>query len=311
MLVSVILNCLNGEKFLARSIESVLNQTFDVFEIVFIDNGSSDLSGSIAKSYGPKVNYYRNNITTSLGKARDQGILLSKGDLIAFIDADDKWKLNKIEKQIDLFKNGASFVFSNTEMSGGQGKDFTLFDYSSPNFSDVFNSLLEKDFVTTSSVMFKKETYLKSNQKYNTNLTIECDRDLFLRLVGESEVEYTEDVLVTRYLHNSSTSTRHNASSIKELLYLEDSINKYCKNRVIYNESSLISFNSRLNILKGRHYWQLGDLKKARISFLKSNGKKGYLMFLLSGVYPFKSSLKFLIMTLKYFKFLSNFLRKK
>ena len=310
MLVSVILNCLNGEKFLKRSIESVLNQTFDICEIVFIDNGSSDLSGKIAKSYGPKVSYYRNETTTTLGQARDQGIMLAKGDLIAFIDADDKWKLNKIEKQIDLFKNGASFVFSNTEISEGKGKYFALFDYSSPDVSNVFNSLLEKDFVSTSSVMFKKENYLKSNQKYNTNLTIECDRDLLLRLLGESEVEYTEDVLVTRYLHNSSTSARHNAASIKELLYLEESINKYCKNRVRYNESSLISFNSRLNILKGRHYWQLGDLKNARKSFLKSNGKKGYLMFLLSGIYPFKSSLKFLIMILKYFKFLSNFLRK-
>ena len=311
MLVSVILNCLNGEKFLKRSIESVLNQSIEIFEIVFIDNGSSDLSAKIAKAYGSKISYFRNETTTTLGQARNQGIINSKGDLIAFIDADDKWKLNKIEKQIDLFKNGASFVFSNTEMSGGQGKDFTLFDYSSPNVSNVFNSLLEKDFVSTSSVMFKKETYLKSNQKYNINLTIECDRDLFLRLVGESEVKYTEDVLVTRYLHNSSTSARHNAAAIKELLCLEDSINKYCKNRAIYNESSLITFNSRLNILKGRHYWQLGELKNARICFLKKNKKKGYLLFLLSGVYPFKSSLRFLIVTLKYFKFLSNFLRKK
>ena len=311
MLVSVILNCLNGEKFLKRSIESVLNQTFDIYEIVFIDNGSSDLSGEIAREYGPKISYYRNETTTTLGQARNQGIMLAKGDLIAFIDADDKWKPDKVEKQIRLFENGASFVFSNAEMSGGQGKDFILFDYAPPEIGNVFNSLLEKDFITTSSVMFKKDIYINSNEKYNNNLTIECDRDLFIRFTGGCKVEYTEEVLVTRYLHNSSTSVRHNAASIKELLYLEESIHNFSSNRTDYDASSLGVFNSRLNILKGRHYWQLGDLKNARASFLKSNGKKGYLMFILTYIYPFKSSLRPVILVLRYLKYFSNFLRRK
>jgi glycosyltransferase involved in cell wall biosynthesis len=310
MLVSVILNCLNGEKFLRRSIESVLNQTFDIFEIVFIDNGSSDLSGEIAREFGSIISYYRNETTTTLGKARDQGIMLAKGDLIAFIDADDKWRPDKVEKQIRLFENGASFVFSNAEMSEGQGKSFILFDYAPPEIDNIFNSLLEKDFITTSSVMFIKDIYINSNEKYNNHLTIECDRDLFIRFTGECKFEYTEDVLVTRYLHNSSTSVRHNAASIKELIYLEESINSFISNRTEYYQYSLDVFNSRLNILKGRHYWQRGDLKNARASFLKSGEKKGFLMFILTYIYPFKSSLKPIILILRYLKFFIKLIEK-
>jgi len=311
MLISVVLNCLNGERFLKRSIESVLKQTFDVYEIVFIDNGSSDLSGAIAKEYGSIISYFRNEKTTSLGQARNQGIMLAKGDFIAFIDADDEWRSDKIEKQTKLFNDDVSFVFSNAEISEGLGKNFLLFDYAVPRFDNIFNSLLAKDFISTSSVMFKKDAYLNLNQKYSNSLTIECDRDLFIRFAGDCKVKYINEALVIRYLHNSSTSSLHNAASIKELLYLEDSINTYCKSQALVNDFSLFRFNSRLNILKGRHYWQLGDLKKARKSFLKSKGKKGYLMFLLSVMYPFKSNLRPVIMIIKYFKFFSNFLRKK
>tara|TARA_B100000795_G_C22802489_1_gene442688 strand:+ start:2638 stop:3576 length:939 start_codon:yes stop_codon:yes gene_type:complete len=311
MLISVILNCLNGEKFLKRSIESVLNQTFDVFEIVFIDNGSLDLSGEIAKAYGSKISYYRNEVTSPLGQARDQGIMLAKGDLIAFIDADDMWKSDKIENQIKLFGSGASFVFSNAEMSEGQGKKFILFDYAMPRIDYIFNSLLEKDFITTSSVMFKKDLYINSNEKYNKNLTIECDRDLFIRLSDGCNVKYTEDVLVTRYLHNSSTSVRRTAASIKELFYLEDSINNFSRNRAEDCSPSLDIFNSRLNFLKARHYWQLGDLKNTRLSFLKSSRRKINLLLILTYIYPFKSSLRPLLFLLTHLKYLSNFFKRR
>lgn len=312
MLISVVINCLNGENFLRRSIESVLNQTFDIFEIVIIDNASSDSSGYIAKQYGSKISYYRNETTTTLGEARDQGIMLAKGEIIAFIDADDEWKLDKVEKQIKLFDDeDVSFVFCNAEISEGPGKFFLLFNYATPRLNNIFDSLLDKDFISSSSVMFKKNSYVNSKQKYNNNLTMECDRDLFIRFIGECKVKYINEPLVIRYLHDSSTSSLHNAASIKELLCLENSINNYCKNQVLENEFSLFKFNSRLNILKGRHYWQLGDLKKARKSFLKSKGMKGYLMFFFSVIYPFKSNLRFVIMIMKYFKFFSNFLTRK
>lgn len=310
MQVSVILNCLNGEKFLKRSIESVLKQTIGIFEIVFIDNGSSDSSGEIARAYGSKISYYRNDKTCTLGEARDQGIMLAKGDFIAFIDADDEWKEDKIEKLAPLFNENVSFVFSNTEMTEVKESGFKLFDYAEPNIDNLFNSLLEKDFISTSSVIFKKNLYLNFHEKYNKNLTIECDRDLFLRLIGSSKANFTNECLVTRYLHDSSTSALHNAASIKELLILEDSINNFKMSKVEDSSSALKIFNSRLCMNKGRHYWQLGDLKNARKNFKKINGIKGHILFLLTFLYPFKSKLKPIIHIFRFKKFLYNRYRK-
>jgi len=311
MLVSVILNCLNGEKFLKRSIESVLNQSIEIFEIVFIDNGSSDLSAKIAKAYGSKISYFRNETTTTLGQARNQGIINSKGDLIAFIDADDEWKSDKIEKQIKLFKKGASFVFSNAEISFGKAKGFVLFDHSPPEIGNVFNSLLEKDFISTSSVMFKKDLYINSKQKYNVSLTIECDRDLFIRLARVTDYDFIQEALVIRYLHNSSSSSSLNNDSINELFFLEESINNFCNNLNISDLPSLDIFNSKLDLEKGRHYLQIGDLKNARLSFIKSSSNKGNLLLFITYIYPFKNNLKFLILLSRYLKYLTNFLIRK
>lgn len=310
MLISVVLNCFNGEKFLKRSIESVLNQTYDIFEIIFIDNGSTDQSAEIAKSFGPKIIYHKNDKTSTLGSARNQGIMLSKGQFIAFIDADDEWKLDKIEKQIKLFSNDISFIFSNTKMSQEDESFFKLFDFAKVDRRNLFNSLLENDFISTSSVIFKKDLYTSLKEKYNKNLTIECDRDLFIRIAGICELNYTKDCLVTRYLHNTSTSAIHNAASINEFIILEKSINNFCLSHGNDYSASLEIFNSRINILKGRHYWQLGDLKNARVSFSNSLSIKGNLLNFLTFCYPFKSRLSLLIFLMRNYKYLSSFFKK-
>ena len=195
-------------------------------------------------------------------------------------------------------------------MSESNGKSFELFTYAMPNIDNFYNSLLEKDYISTSSVMFKKNLYVNSNEKYNKSLTIECDRDLFLRLTGSSKVNFTNDCLVTRYLHNNSTSSIYNAASIKEFIALEVSINKFNSSKSNISLPSLEVFNSRISLLKGRHYWQLGDLKKARKSFSNAIGGKSLLLFLLTFVYPFKSNLRLIIYIFRHQKILFSKIRE-
>ena len=105
-LVSIILNCFNGEKYLKDALESVLNQTYNNWELVFWDNKSKDGSKKILDLYkSEKLKYYRSNVHTSLYEARNLAIKECKGEFIAFIDADDYWEKDKLEKQIKLFEN--------------------------------------------------------------------------------------------------------------------------------------------------------------------------------------------------------------
>src|SRR5437868_4501867 len=100
-LVSVIMNCLNGEQFLRDAIDSVIAQTYANWEIVFWDNASTDASASIAQSYhDDRIRYFRGDSTVPLGHARNLAIQKSRGTFIAFLDCDDLWLPTKLEKQL-------------------------------------------------------------------------------------------------------------------------------------------------------------------------------------------------------------------
>ena len=95
-LVSVVINCYNGERFLKKAIDSVYAQSYQNWEIIFWDNRSEDKSAEIFKSYNDKrFKYFYAKKHTSLYKARNLAIKESSGELLAFIDTDDLWEKNK------------------------------------------------------------------------------------------------------------------------------------------------------------------------------------------------------------------------
>ncbi len=114
-LVSIIINCFNGEKYLKETLVSVLNQSYKNWEIIFWDNQSIDKSKSIFNSFSDKrFKYFYAEQHTPLYKARNLAIEKSNGELIAFIDTDDLWEKNKLELQVSLFANSKiSLVYSN------------------------------------------------------------------------------------------------------------------------------------------------------------------------------------------------------
>ena len=117
-LISIIMNCYNGEDFLHESIKSILNQTYRNWELIFWDNQSKDKSSEIFKSYkDERLKYFLAKEHTTLYKARNLAIEKSKGDYIAFLDTDDLWEKEKLELQMHLFNNlEVGVVFSNLWM---------------------------------------------------------------------------------------------------------------------------------------------------------------------------------------------------
>ena len=114
-LVSVIMNCYNGEKFLRESIDSVINQSYKNWELIFWDNKSEDTSAEIFNSYKDKrLQYFCAEEHTGLYKARNLAIDKSRGDFISFLDTDDLWDKRKLELQMNCFNDKkVGLVFSN------------------------------------------------------------------------------------------------------------------------------------------------------------------------------------------------------
>ena len=117
-LISIIINCFNGEKYLNEALLSVLNQSYNNWEVIFWNNKSTDSSANIYKSYKDKrFRYFHANEHTTLYKARNLAIEKSRGEFISFLDVDDLWDKRKLELQIHYFKNpDVGVVFSNLWM---------------------------------------------------------------------------------------------------------------------------------------------------------------------------------------------------
>ncbi|MBY0376734.1 glycosyltransferase family 2 protein [Patescibacteria group bacterium] len=111
-LISVIMPVFNTEKYLREAIDSVFGQTYKNIELIAIDDGSIDSSAQILESYGDKIIFLKNTKNTGIANCRNQGILSSHGDLIALMDSDDIWKLDKLELQVAELKENKNIDIS-------------------------------------------------------------------------------------------------------------------------------------------------------------------------------------------------------
>src|SRR5688500_10687859 len=104
-LVSVIIPVYNYDRYLAEAVESVLSQTYQHLEVIVVDDGSTDRSGEVAKSFAGRRLRYCHQIHAGIGPTRNKGVELAQGDFIAFLDADDRWPCAKIERHLRVFES--------------------------------------------------------------------------------------------------------------------------------------------------------------------------------------------------------------
>ena len=106
-LVSIIINCHNASNYLAESINSVIKQKYKNWELIIYDNFSKDKTYSIIKKFlkDKRIKYYKSNSFLNLYHARNLAINKSKGKFVTFLDADDWWTDNKLDKQIRFLAN--------------------------------------------------------------------------------------------------------------------------------------------------------------------------------------------------------------
>jgi glycosyltransferase involved in cell wall biosynthesis len=113
--VSVVIPVYNGERFIRQAIKSVLRQTFQDFEIIVVDDGSTDRTKEIVQSFGSRIIYqYQTNAGADI--AYNNGIAMGSGEYIAFLDHDDVWYPNKLETQVDLLKEHSNVGLTYSEV---------------------------------------------------------------------------------------------------------------------------------------------------------------------------------------------------
>lgn len=194
--VSVVITCYNYGSYLDTSLSSVLQQSVADFEIIIIDDGSSDNTAEIVKPYlqDPRIRYiFQEN--AGQPKAKNRGILESRGDFVAFLDADDVWMPRKLEKQLALFSDTqVGVVYSrrlwiNPDGDETQGNERTL------HRGRILNQMFVDNFICFSSSVVRR-TLLLEVGAFDENLPMGIDYDLWIRLAAICDFDYVDEPLV-------------------------------------------------------------------------------------------------------------------
>jgi len=217
-LVSIIMNCFNGEKYLREAIDSVISQTYENWELIFWDNQSKDKSSEIFKSHKDKrLKYFLANQHTSLYKARNLAIEKSNGDYIAFLDTDDLWEKDKLELQMHFFNNpeiGA--VFTNAWIIKKSIEKKKLHEKKKLPQGYIYNNLIKHFNVGIVTIVIRKKYYEKLNKKFDERFSHIGDFDLFLRLSKICKFHGIQKPLASYRLHGKNLSILNKEKEIEE-----------------------------------------------------------------------------------------------
>lgn len=205
-LVSVIIPNYNYADYLREAIASVLAQTYENIEIIVVDDGSSDNSRATIESYGEKVTgIFQQN--QGVSATRNNGVKASRGEYIAFLDADDVWLPRKIELQMAKFAAvptlGMVHVAVDEVDSDGNVLAKKRNGLDGRRTPDFFMLTIECVYGGGSGIILPRRIFDEAGG-FDTRLSTSADWDLFCRISERYEVAFVEEVLLRYRVHNSN-----------------------------------------------------------------------------------------------------------
>jgi len=277
-LISVIVNCYNGEKFINRCIASILEQTYKNFEIIFWNNKSTDNTLRIIQKFSDiRIKIFNSEIHTNISCARNEAIKRSKGEYISFLDIDDYWDQNKLEHQLKSFTSEEiGFSFTNFWYVNSQKKIETKRMVNLKFENGLINKMIKNYEIVLSTIMVRKKILEKLIKPFNEDYHIIGDFDFSLNLAKITKFYHVKSYLAYRVWHGENESLKKHEITISE-------IEKW----LIKNSSHLNKYNSEILFLKKRIYYN-----KINLNIKKKNLIKAFNVFL-------KASLNFKISYLK------------
>lgn len=211
-MVSVIMPAYNAEKTIETAIESVVHQTEKDWELIVVDDGSTDNTKKIIEKYtDERIKYVYNNLEKGVSNSRNLGISKARGEWIAFLDSDDMWKPEKLAKQIKyarLYDSG--FIFTGSGFMDSEGR---ILDYTMQVPSKVsYKELLKQNIISCSSVMIKKAYMVK--YKMEASKMFHEDFAAWLAILKGEKIEalgINEPLLIYRVSSNSKSGNKFKA----------------------------------------------------------------------------------------------------
>lgn len=221
--VSVIIPTFNRKKLIQPSLESVIKQTYRNYEIIIVDDASTDGTAEWLAEHYPKIHLVCLSKNRGAAGARNEGIRKASGSLIAFLDSDDQWLPNYLERQVEMLNENPSVVLSFTnflqvDQSSGEQRNITQRYQLQPDYIDAIHfQLLNSWIFTMSTVLIRRNSLIEAGL-LNERLKISHDRELYLRLLLLGDWTHISEPLAVRLVNHSSNVSSNVKRSYREAM---------------------------------------------------------------------------------------------
>ena len=295
--VSVIIPTYNDENVIHRSIESAINQSYTNIEIIVVDDGSADNTISVIKEYKEEINLLRHKENLGGSAARNSGICEASGDYLAFLDADDEWKREKLETQINYMLN-RGFDISYTPVIHKRNESHSRLRKMFSNLllqddnqskgpeggSELIPKILNMEFdLGGSSTLVVSSDIVYKVGGFDPEFPRHQDWEFLIRLLKESQIGFLDEYLVIKY--NTGSPPADKVADAKRLLFekFSDEIREHTDKGVPIRKTHRFHlakiYLSEGKFRKSYNYIELSDLCYERIielTWLSYNGFINY-----------------------------------
>ncbi|MGY6274683.1 glycosyltransferase family 2 protein [Methylomonas sp. MgM2] len=292
MKISAVIPTYNSAKFIAAAISSINAQTAPIEEIIVVDDGSTDNTEQVLAGLSGNIIYHK-QVNQGPSAARNKAIELASGDWIALLDADDQWTPNKTRFQLDaLRKNSAlHFIFGDEAEIDVDGNIITpssldkhnllvdLKKISGQPLPNALAALVGKNFVPTSSALFRRDTVLELGL-FRSDIRFGEDLELWAKIAARHPVACVPEALIYRRKHSESATTA-TERMLSQLPMVMASIREHTRDQLIAQKVNPDAIVSDAYWTLGYWYFVNENTLKARQAFLQSLKEKSSFRSLL------------------------------
>ncbi|MEJ5330084.1 MAG: glycosyltransferase family 2 protein [Desulfobaccales bacterium] len=221
-LVSIIIPTYNRSHTILRSVNSVLHQTYRNFEIIIVDDGSTDNTEKLIMNLNStQIKYIKHSINKGAAAARNTGVIAAKGEYIAFQDSDDEWHPDKLRKQIDIFQNlslDVGMIYTDMWRIHNKKKYYFSSPHIMPEDGIIYNKALN-DYLAgigLATAIIRREVFSKIGY-FDNNFPRLIDYEFFVRLSKNYKFFHIRDPLVLYYYTKASITDNKKALLIARI----------------------------------------------------------------------------------------------
>jgi glycosyltransferase involved in cell wall biosynthesis len=217
--VSVVIPTFNREHYIGRALESVLNQTYTDYEIIIVDDGSTDKTGEIIRRYqetADNIRYIRTTENKGASAARNTGIQEACGTYIAFQDSDDVWMPEKLEKQVKILSEtgpAVGLVYTGFWLVKGDTQQYIPHPSYKKREGYIANEILKGSFIGTPTILIKKECF-EHMGLFDESLPQLQDWELMIRVSERYQFRFIDEPLLLAH-HQGNNISVDQASNIR------------------------------------------------------------------------------------------------